>query len=297
MTWPGSPKNPSTAPGNKSSTWPGTPTSQQTPALNAPSTRFPYSLNENSSMADVADAMRTVFNGLTNHEQAFAAIPATVTTAATAAATSAVENIQSQSTSGVTSFNTATGSIIFFPGLGGVNNQIGNSAYTIQQSDNGAKIVAGDSSPVVVSLSSSVTAPWFAFIGNDSSATVALSTDSGATIAGIQSVYPGGTAIVFYDGATFWCEGVAIATDSSLGVVQPDGVTVMADSSGILSVPIAMDSSLGLVIPDGRTIGVDSGMLHTIGATGTIPLGPFLDSSMTSIFVQDGLITGWLHTP
>jgi len=248
-------------------------------------------------MSDVADAMRTVFNGLTNHEQAFAAIPSTVKTAAAAAATSAVENIQSQSTSGVTSFNTLTGAVIFFPGLGTVNDQLGSVAYRTQQSDAGAKIIAGDSSPVTVTLNASVTAPWFAFIGNDSSATVALSTDSSATISGIQSVYPGGTAIVFFDGSTFWCEGVAIATDSSLGVVQPDGVTAMVDSSGILSVPIAVDSSLGLVIPDGRTIGGDSGMLHTIGSTGTIPLGPFLASSMTSIFVQDGLIIGWLHTP
>jgi hypothetical protein len=247
-------------------------------------------------MADVADAMRTVFNGLTNHEQAFASIPSTVKTDATAAK-AAIQNIQSQSITGVTAFNTSVGSIIYFPNLGYVNNQLGNETYATQQSDNGSKIIVGDSSPVIVTLSSSMNAPWFTIIGNDSSSTVSLSTDSSATINGTRSVYPGGTATVFFDGTTFWCEGVAIAAYSSLGVIKPDGVTAMVDSSGVLSVPIAVDSSLGLVVPDGSTIGVDSGMLHTIGATGTIPLGPFLDSSMTSIFVHDGLITGWLHTP
>jgi hypothetical protein len=220
-------------------------------------------------MSEVADAVNTAFNGLTNHEQAFANIPDQISTQATAVATTAVQNIQSQSTSGVTSFNTSTGSIIYFPNLGYVNNQLGNETYATQKSDNGSKIIVGDSSPVIVSLSSSMNSPWFTIIGNDSSSTVSLSTDSSATIAGIQSVYPGGTATVFFDGTTFWCEGVVIATDSSLGVVKVDA----------------------------STIGVDSGMIHTIGATGTIPLGPFLDSSMTSIFVQDGLITGWLHTP
>lgn len=250
--------------------WPGTPKSQQTPALNPPSNRYPSSLNENSTMADVADAMHTAFNGLTNHEQAFANLPSHIALQTSAAATSVVETIQSQSITGVTSFNTLTGAVLFFPGLGTVNNELGNPAYRTQQSDGGAKIIAGDSSPVTVTLNASVMAPWFTFIGNDSSATVSLSTDSGATINGLQSIYPGGMGIVFYDGTGFWSEGVAIATDSSLGVVQSDGETIGIDSSGVIS---------------------------TIGATGTINLGPFLDSSMTAIFVQDGLITGWLHTP
>ena len=76
-------------------------------------------------------------------------------------------------------------------------------------------------------------------------------------------------SIIFYDGSTFWSEGVAIAQDSSLGMVQPDNVTISIDSGGVLS---------------------------TMGATGTINLGPFLDSSMTAIYVDQGLITGWLHT-
>jgi hypothetical protein len=193
-------------------------------------------------MGDVADALRTAFNGLTVHEQAFANLPQQIASQAATAATAAVENIESETTTGVTSFNANTGAIVFFPNLGMVHDELGNPLYLTQQSDNGAKIVAGDSSAVTVTLNPAVTPPWFTFIGNDSSAYVNLVTDSGATIAGLNSIYPGGLAIVFYDGSTFWCEGTTIATDSSLGVVQPDNVT----------------------------IGIDSGMISTIGFTGTV---------------------------
>ena len=216
------------------SPWPGTPKSQQTPPINPPSVRFPFTLNEDSTQADVHDAIRTVLNGLTVHEQAFANIPAQVAAQASAPATAAVENISSEVVAGVTSFNTLTGPVIYFPGLGAVNNQLGESSYETQQGDAGAKILVGDSGPVTVNLNPSVTLPWFTFIGNDSGASVFLMPDSGA-LYGLQSIYPGGFAIVFYDGTDFWAEGVRIATDSSLGVVQPDGATIGVDSSGIIS--------------------------------------------------------------
>ena len=216
------------------SPWPGTPKSQQTPPINPPSVRFPFTLDENSTQADVHDAIRTAFNGLTVHEQAFANLPAQVAAQASAAA---VENISSEVVAGVTSFNTLTGPVIYFPGLGAVNNQLGESSYETQQGDAGAKIIVGDSGPVTVNLNPSVTLPWFTFIGNDSSATVNLMADSGAVLNGLGSIYPGGFAIIFYDGATFWSEGVGIATDSSLGVVKPDGTTITVDSSGTLHVP------------------------------------------------------------
>ena len=190
------------------SPWPGTPKSQQTPPINPPSVRFPFTLNEDSTQADVHDAIRTALNGLTVHEQAFAnIIPAQVAAQASAAATAAVENISSEVVAGVTSFNARTGPVIYFPGLGAVNNQLGESSYETQQGDAGAKILVGDSGPVTVNLNPGVTLPWFTFIGNDSGASVFLMPDSGA-LHGLQSIYPGGFAIVFYDGTDFWAEGV-----------------------------------------------------------------------------------------
>ena len=187
--------------------WPGAPKSQQTPPINPPSMREAPKLNENSTMGDVARAVSTAFAGLTVHEQAFANLPSQIASQASAAATAAVEQIESQTTSGVTSFNSTTGAVIFFPNLGRVNDQLGNAVYFTQTSDAGQKIVVGDSSPVTITLNQGVTLPWFAFIGNDSSATAILTTDSGATINGLTSIHSGGFVMVFFDGAAFWSEG------------------------------------------------------------------------------------------
>ncbi len=103
--------------------WPGTPKSQQTPAINPPSQRNFPSLHEGSTMADVAKAVNTAFDGLTVHEQAFANIPKQIAAQAGAAATAAVENITNETVTGVTSFNSLTGAVLYFPGLGYVNNE------------------------------------------------------------------------------------------------------------------------------------------------------------------------------
>lgn len=217
--------------------WPGTPASQKTPPINPPSMRNPSKLNESSTMTDVAEEMHSVSNELVVHEQAFANLPAQIAAQAKAAAEAAVENISSETLTGVTSFNTETGAVIYFPNLGMVNDQLGNPLYLTQTSDAGSKIIVGDSTPVTVTLNPNVNLPWFTIIGNDSSASVILMPESGALLNGLQSIYPGGFAIIFYDGVTFWSEGVAIATDSSLGVVKPDGTTITVDSSGTLHVP------------------------------------------------------------
>jgi hypothetical protein len=172
-------------------------------------------------MGDVADAMRTAFNGLTVHEQAFAQLPDQIKTQAASAATTAVENVSSENvTNVVTAFNSFQGAVIYFPGLGTVQNELGVTAYTTKQGDSGTKLIFGDSTPITVTLNPDVAPPWFCFIGNDSSASVAITTDSGATVRGIQEINFGGLGIVFYDGSVFWSEGVS-----------PDGTTIVADSS------------------------------------------------------------------
>jgi hypothetical protein len=190
------------------SPWPGAPANQQTPPINAPSVRYPSNLSEKSSMADVAEAVQTAFDGLAIHEQAFASLPAQVASQAQTAATAAIEQITSETTNGVTSFNSQTGAIIFFPSLGQVNDQMGNPVYLTTTADAGRKIVVGDSTPVTVNLNTAVTLPWFAMIGNDSSAVASFVTDSSATIIGLSALNQGGFAFIFFDGSTFWSEGV-----------------------------------------------------------------------------------------
>lgn len=221
--------------------WPGAPANQQTPPINPPSQRTPPLLSENSTMADVAEAMGKAFEGLVVHEQAFAAIPAQVAAQSKAAATAAAEEfVSTETVTGVTSFNTQTGAILYFPGLGTVNDQLSEPAYTTQQSDAGAKIVVGDSSGVVVTLNNAVKAPWFTIIDNDSSTATMLMPDSGASLYGAEFIYPGCFGIVFFDGTNFWSGSTPIATDSSLGIVEPDGTTIQIDSGGVISAISAM---------------------------------------------------------
>lgn len=49
-----------------------------------------------------------------------------------------------------------------------------------------------------------------------------------------------------------------LATMSSPGAVQPDGVTTKVNSLGVLSVVTATSNSIGLVKPDGTTINIDA---------------------------------------
>lgn len=212
------------------SPWPGAPKSQQSPPLNPPSARTPPQLNEQSTPADIARAVNKAFDGLTVHEQAFANLPAQIATQAQAAVTELITQ-ETTAVAGVTAFNAQTGAVIYFPNLGMVNDQLGNAAYLTQTADAGRKILMGDSTVSTVTLNPSVSLPWFTIIGNDSGSTVSLLPGSGAGFYGMNSIYPGGFALVFYDGTTFWSEGVAIATDSTYGVVRPDGGTIVIDSS------------------------------------------------------------------
>jgi hypothetical protein len=214
--------------------WPGAPKSQQTPPINPPSVRNFPALNQNSTMADVADAVKTAFDGLTVHEQAFANLPAQIAAQASAAATSAVtEIVNNETVEGVTAFNSNTGAVIYFPSLGTINDQLGNPSYLTQQMDAGAKILVGDSSPVMVTFNAAVTQPWFAFIGNDSSATVSFSADSGATVSGLTTLYSGGFAVVFYADSTFWSEGYPGGATGTIHIPSVD--SGMAGSITVLN--------------------------------------------------------------
>lgn len=118
--------------------------------------------------------------------------------------------------------------------VGGVNDQIGVTSYTTQQSDYGVKIIVGDTSPITINLNPGVTTPWFTVIDNDSSSVASLSPGVPALLQGEPVIDPGCFGIIYFDGSNFWCGATKIATDSSLGYVQPDGVTITIDSSGII---------------------------------------------------------------
>lgn len=249
--------------------WPGTPTNQQSPAINPPSTRTPPVLSENSTMADVAEAMGRAFEGLTVHEQAFAALPAQVKTAVTENVTQIVNSetvaAGGSSSSGVSSFNSLKGDIIYFPSMGTVNNQLDNSAYTVQQSDGGAKIIVGDSSAVTVILNNNVTAPWFTIIDNDSSAAATLMPDSGA-LYGAQSIPAGGFGIAFFDGTNWWAGATGGVNSGVTQLVAGAGIS-LSPTDGLGVVTVTNTGAFSSCTRTDKTGIYLSGVTQTNGAT------------------------------
>lgn len=187
--------------------------------LNPPNLRFPFNLPDNTE-PEVRKALEWTFNGLLIHEQAFAAIgkPTSVTSTTTI--------IQTGGSGGG-----GGGSAV-----GGVNDQIGVTSYTTQQSDYGVKIIVGDSSAIAIALNGGVTTPWFTIIDNDSSSIASLTPSGATSLVGENTIPPGCFAIVYFDGASFWCGATRLASDTRTGYVQGDVATIHVDSTtGIMS--------------------------------------------------------------
>jgi hypothetical protein len=214
-------------------------------------------------------AHRYVASGLVDLNQAVAALKPQVDSTATVANAAASS---SGTSAGVSSFNSETGAVVYFPQLGTVNDQIGQASYATQQSDNGAKIIVGDASGVAVTLSPTVTAPWFTIIDNDSSAIASL-TAGGGSLFGAQEIVPGGFGIVFFDGTDFWADAAGGLTPQTFIPMDSTFLTGYDELTGLFSggmVPIATDSSLGVVQPDGSTITVVGGIISATGGGGGI---------------------------
>lgn len=202
--------------------------------LNPISFRFPFDI-QGKAHDDVVSAIRYCFSGLVDINQAIPQLKQQIDAKMT---TSQAASPGSSSHSGGGGGGGST-----ISGLGAVNDQLGVTSYQTQQSDNGAKIIVGDSSAVAVTLDNTVTIPWFTIIDNDSSSVASLSPAAGASLFGPAEIQPGGFGIVYFDGTNFWCgtAGTPIATDSSLGTVQPDGVTIGVNSGAIFT-QITVDS-------------------------------------------------------
>ena len=197
------------------------------PPLNPTSFRYPFQLSDESTLQEVIAAVRYHSSGIVDLNQAIAALKPQVDTAQSTAEAAASATPTS---SGVKSFNTLVGNVTYFPQLGMVNDQRGNLTYLTEQTDNGAKIIVADSSPIVITLNAAVAAPWFTFIDNDSSATATLSPSSGSLF-GEQSIPGNGFGIVFFDGTNFFC-GATQAPGAGSGITQLTGPVTAGPGSG-----------------------------------------------------------------
>jgi hypothetical protein len=74
------------------------------------------------------------------------------------------------------------------------------------------------------------------------------------------------------------------------GVVEPDGVTVLVDGAGRISIPTATASILGLVKGDGSTVSLAAGVLSVVKAT-TSQLGAVKPDGTSITVASDGTIS------
>jgi hypothetical protein len=168
--------------------------------VNPPSLRFPFNIS-GKVHPEVEKAIRWAFNGLTNHEQAFAALKAqaTSTTAASTATTTTTVAAATETITIAQAMNI----------IGAVNDQTGVTAYQTQPADYGAFIVFNDASPVAVSLSTlssspGIQLPWFSTLINAGAGTVTVTPLSGLIDgAGSFVLTAGNGAAVAFDGVNF----------------------------------------------------------------------------------------------
>lgn len=175
-------------------------------------------------------------------------------------------NPQSSTTTTIVQGGTGGGGGGTVQSIGGVNDQIGVTAYTTQQSDYGTKIIVGDSSAITITLNGSITTPWFTIIDNDSSSVASLVPSSPYVLDGETRIDPRCFAIIYFDGANFWCGASKIATPDTVGYVKPDNTTIEIDSSGTISVIPAASGN--------ATFFLDSGASDVVGYQSLIPAFP-----------------------
>lgn len=191
-----------------------------TPPLNPPSQRFPFSLD--GVDPKVATAIRWTFNGLTNHEQAFAQLKQQISSLQTPAASTS-------STS--TNVTQTEETIIIQPGTvtsGAVNNQTGETAYTVQQSDNGGIVILDDAGAIAVTLNTVLNTPYYTTLSNQGTGSATLTPSSGL-INGSATLTLGAGQFVtlFLDGTNWWADapGGGGGGGSITGVTAGTGLT------------------------------------------------------------------------
>jgi hypothetical protein len=144
--------------------------------------------------------LQRIYPALNDHDKAIVSLKAQLTALSTKTTAAAASATASTSTSSSTVVEVFT-----FPGLGTVNDQTGNTAYTTQQSDNGAVIVANDASAVAISLNSAVSIPYALWITNFGAGAVTLTPSTGTINGGATFQVPTDyTSFLVFTGGVWW---------------------------------------------------------------------------------------------
>ena len=150
------------------------------------------------------------------------------------------------STNTVTTVNQTVNTSAFL-GLGLVNSQAGNTAYTTQATDNGSLLTFNDASPVAVTLNSGITTPYYFFATNFGAGTATLSPTTGTINGSASFALPQNyTAIVSFDG-TNWETSALLVLPQSLAAVTSEWINSYNAATGVFTAtqPAASDLSNG----------------------------------------------------
>lgn len=170
------------------------------------------------SLPELADQTRGVQNAHLLHEQGILDLNqalASVKSQVDALSPTTATGTGTTSTTVISENVVASG----FPGLGLVNDQTGNVAYTVQQSDSGALIVVDDAAPVTVTLNSAVTKPYFFFITNFGVGTATLAPTSGL-VNGLASLPFDNTSMVVFDGVNWTATEMPVSAQNAPAILH-----------------------------------------------------------------------------
>jgi hypothetical protein len=265
-------------------------------ANNTVSNRLPTIIPAGDASDSVTQALQQHDQGILDLNDAVVSLKSQITTATAAATTASTTT----TTAGVETFNGADGVVSYFPYMGGVNDQSGNTVYVCVQSDAGELIVLDDASAITVTLAATITTPWFTTIENlgTGTATVSAVTD-GVTINGQGSVtiIGGSFAVIYNDGLNYWTAIMPISAIGVYGLVE--GVAEVASEwidsivNGVphLSQPVIADVS-GLVAALALKAPLDSPALTGAPTAPTATAGTDTTQIATTAFVESEIAAG-----
>ncbi len=195
------------------------------PPLNPTSFRYPFELKDQPS--EVVQAHRYAFQGLTDLNQAIAAMSAKIN-AIKAGATTVIN-----SSGGGGAVPIPTPSPI--PGLGGIRDETGLTAYTPLTADNGSLIIFNDASPVAVTLNSAMVTPFFFFVTSFGAGVVTLTPSSGLVNgAASYAIQTGGLFWVGFDG-TNWHSSDVLTLAQTFTAVTHEWLKSYDASTGLFT--------------------------------------------------------------
>jgi hypothetical protein len=147
-----------------------------------PSFRYANAIPPGAAHSSVVQAIRAHDNSLTDLSTAIPILVSRISSLESEETSSSSSSSSSTTTSGVSSFNAETGAIEFFPDLGTVDDQSGETTYVLQDQDNGAFLVFNDASAIAVSLNPNLVNPFITTVMNMGTGTVTFSATAPETI-------------------------------------------------------------------------------------------------------------------